>query len=76
MKEQQIVAPLGVDEMAEWYNPFVIVPKPNGTVCLCLDPTRPTLVLIRAIQNEPTIYDTLHKLTNVHYMTIIDASSG
>ena len=32
LQEQDIIAPLGVDEMAEWYNSFVVVPKVNGMV--------------------------------------------
>ena len=37
LQELDIVAPLGVDEMAEWCNSFVVVPKVNGKVWLCLD---------------------------------------
>ena len=32
-----IIALLGVDEMAEWCNSLVLVPKANGKVWLCLD---------------------------------------
>ena len=38
LQELDIIAPLGVDEMAEWCNSFVVVPKVNGKVWLCLDP--------------------------------------
>ena len=38
--QQAIITPLGVDEMAEWHNNFMLVPKPNGKVRLCLDPLR------------------------------------
>ena len=38
LQELGIIAPLGVDEMAEWCNSFVLVPKANGKVWLCLDP--------------------------------------
>ena len=38
LQELDIIAPLGVDEMAEWCNSFVVVPKANGKVQLCLDP--------------------------------------
>ena len=30
--------PLGVDEASEWCNSFVLAPKANGKVRLCLDP--------------------------------------
>ena len=32
IQEMDIIAPLGVDEMAEWYDNFVLVPKANGKV--------------------------------------------
>ena len=38
LQEQDIIAYLGVDEMAEWCNSFVVVSKVNGRVWLCLDP--------------------------------------
>ena len=38
LQEMDTIAPLGVDEMAEWCNSFVVVPKANGKVWLCLDP--------------------------------------
>ena len=38
LQEVDIITPLAVDEMAEWCNSFVVVPKVNGKVWLCLDP--------------------------------------
>ena len=38
LQELDIITPLGVDEMAEWCNGFVVVPKVNSKVWLCLDP--------------------------------------
>ena len=38
LQELDIIMPLGVDETAEWCNSFVLVPKANGKVQLCLDP--------------------------------------
>ena len=55
---------------------FVIVPKPNSIVCLCLDPERLYQSVIRPMHRRPTLNDRLPKLINVCYMTIIDASSG
>ena len=37
LQEMDIIAPLGVDKTAEWCNSFVVVPKANGKVQLCLD---------------------------------------
>ena len=49
LQELDIIAPLGVDEMEEWCNSFVVVPKVNGKVWLCLDPVWLNQALIRLI---------------------------
>ena len=38
LQKMDIITPPGVDEMPEWCNSFVLVPKANGKVRLCLDP--------------------------------------
>ena len=40
LQRQQIIVPIGEDEISEWYNRFMLVPKANGKVRLCLDPSR------------------------------------
>ena len=37
-EKKNIIAPLGADVTVEWCNSFVLVPKANGEVRLCLDP--------------------------------------
>ena len=71
-----IITPLGVDETAEWCNSFVLLPKANGKVRLCLDLVRLNQALIRPIHRGPMLIDILPKLNNVQYMSIIDVSSG
>ena len=38
LQKMDIITPLEVDETAEWCNSFVLVPKANSKVRLCLDP--------------------------------------
>ena len=38
LQGMDIITPHGIDEMAEWCNSFVLVPKAKGKVQLCLDP--------------------------------------
>ena len=71
-----IITPLGVNKTVEWCNSFVLVPKVNGKVRLCLDPVRLNQVLITHIHRGPTLNNILLKLNNVQYMSIIDVSSG
>ena len=65
-----------VDETVQWCNTFVIVAKPNGKACLCLAPTRLNQALIGPVHRQLAINHGLPKLTNLHYMTLIDATSG
>ena len=67
---------LGIDEMVEWCNSFILVPKLNDKVRLCLDPARLNQVLIRAVHRGLTLTDIFPKLNNVKYLSLIDASSG
>ena len=50
LQKMDIITPLGVDEMAEWCNSFVLVPKAKSKVRLCLEPAQLNQVLIRPIQ--------------------------
>ena len=75
-KNWDIITPLGVDETVELCNSFVLVPKANGKVRLCLDPMRLNQALIRPVHRGLMLYDILPRLSNVKYMSIIDASSG
>ena len=38
LQKMDIITPQGVDETVEWCNSFVLVPKANGKVWVCLDP--------------------------------------
>ena len=76
LQKQDITAPLYIDEMAEWCNSFVLVPKANGRVRLCLDPARLNQVIVRLMHRGPTLNDILPKLNNAKYLSLIDASSG
>ena len=53
LQRMDIITPLGVDELEEWCNSFVLVPKANTNVRLCLDPVRLNQALIRPIHRGP-----------------------
>ena len=76
LQKMDIITPLGVDETVEWCNSFVLVPKANGKVRLCLDPARLNQALIRPVHRGPMLNNILPQLNNVKYMSIIDASLG
>ena len=62
LQRLDIITPLGVDEWMKWCNSFVLVPKANGKVRLCLDLARLNQALIRPIRRGPTLNDILPKL--------------
>ena len=61
LQELDIITPLGVDKTAEWCNSFVVVPKANSKVQLCLDPVWLNQALIRPIHRGPTLNNILLK---------------
>ena len=75
LQQLDIITPLGVDKTAEWCNIFVLVPKANGKVRLCLEPVRLNQALIRPVHRGPKLNDILPKFNNVKYISIIDTSS-
>ena len=75
LQKMDIISPLGVNEIAKWCNSFMLAPKVNGKVRLCLDLVRLNQALIRPIHRGPML-NNIPKLNNVQYMSIIDVSSG
>ena len=55
LQKLDIITPLGVIETMEWCNRFVLVPKANGKVRLCLDLVRLNQVLIRPVHRGPHV---------------------
>ena len=76
LQKQDIIASLGMDGTAEWCNSFVLLPKANGKVKLCIDPSRPNQAFIRPVHRGPTLNDIFSKLNNVEYLSLLDVSSG
>ena len=61
--------------MAEWYSSFYHNTRAQlHSMIMFRSPARLNQALIRPIHRGPTLNDTLLKLSNAHYMTIIDAS--
>ena len=76
LQEMDIIMVLGIDETTEWCSSFVLVPKANSKVRLCLDPARLNQAFIRPVHRGSILNNILPKLNNVQYMSITDASSG
>ena len=76
LQRQQIIVPLDMDEASEWCNNFVLVPKVNGKVKLCLDPAELNKELIRTVHRVPKLNDILLRLAGIKYLTLIGTSAG
>ena len=74
--QQDIKTLLGIGKTVEWCKSFIVLPKPNGIVRLCLDPVRLNQALIRPAHREPTCIDISKKMNNAKYLSPIDVSSG
>ena len=66
----------GRDVSPEWLNSFFIVKKPNGALCICLDPTDLNKEIISPVCNTQTMDDVIHKLQHAKYFAIFDTSKG
>ena len=76
LQQQDIITPLGVDEIVKWCNSFIFILKAKGKVRLFLGPARLNQVLIRPVHRGPTLNNIFPKLNNIKYWSLIDASSG
>ena len=59
LQKQLIIVPLGIDDISEWCNSFILVPKVNGKAWLCLDQARLNKALIRPMHRGPTLNNIL-----------------
>ena len=65
LQQQDIMTPLSVHEMAEWCNSFILIPKPNDKVRLCLEPPRLNQALIRLVHRGSTLNEIFPKLNKM-----------
>ena len=75
MEAQGIISKYnGHDISPEWLNSFVIVKKPNGSLCVCLDLTDLNKDIIRPLCNFQTMDDVVHKLKEAKFFAVFDTS--
>ena len=66
-QQQQIIVLLGLDNTSDWCNGFVLVPMPNGTVCLYLD----NQALIMSMHKGPIVNNIFPGPRSVHYLSLL-----
>ena len=59
-----------------WLNSFVIVKKPNGKLCVCLDPTDLNQYIVRPVCNSLTLDEIVDKLKGAVHFAVFDTTKG
>ena len=73
--DEGILCKLKIDKKSEWFNSFICVRKPNGSIRLCLDPTLNKYIL-RPYHNSKTLDDILPKLSGAKKFSIVDSTKS
>ena len=60
----------------EWLNSFILVKKPNGKLCKCLDPTDLNLHIVRPVCNARTLDEIIALLKDAVHFAVFDSTKG
>ena len=70
-----VIQKLDINEASDWVHTLVIVIKPNGKLCVCLDPRTLNSVLRHNIHNAKRFVDIISKVKGFTHISKIDADS-
>ena len=65
-----------VDKLTDWCVPMVVVPKPNGTVCLCMDLTKLNEGVCRELYVMKIVEETLGSISSGTVFSKLNTNSG
>ena len=71
-----VICKLHTNETTDRVHNLVLVRKPNGKLCVCLDPQTINKALRFNIHNAKTFPKVTSKIRDVMYVSMIDANSG
>ena len=71
-----VIRKLDINEASYWVHALVIVIKPNGKLCVCLDPRTFNSVPQHNIHNGKKFVDIISKVKGFKHVSKIDADSG
>ena len=72
----QVIQKLDINEATDWCHNLVLVRKPNGSLCVCLDPRTINNALRFNVHNSRTFQDITSSIRHVAKVFKIDANSG
>ena len=61
---------------SQWLNSFVVVKKPNGNLCACLDPTYLNKSIIHPVCNMRTLEEITDLLKGSLYFAVFDSTKS
>ena len=76
MLELGVIQMLDINEATDWVHNLVLIRKPNGKLCVCLDPRMINRVLRFNVHNSCTFQDISLSIRGVKKISKIDANSG
>ena len=71
-----VIRKLNISDASDWVHALVIGIKPNGKLCVCLDPRTLNSVLCHNIHNAKRFIDIISKIKGFKYVSKIDADLG
>ena len=71
-----VIRRLDINEASDWVHALVIIIKPNGKLCVCLDPRTLNSVLHHNIHNAKRFVDIMSKIKGFKYISKTNADSG
>ena len=74
MEDLQIITP--VTELTEWVSSITYPCKPDGTLCICLDPKDLNKAIITEHYKAPIFKEISHKLAGATIFSKLDAKDG
>ena len=67
---------MDINPANDWVHALVIIIKPNGKLCVCLDAGTLNSLLHHNIHNAKRFVDIIRKVKGFKYVSKIDADSG
>ena len=76
MESMKVIRKLDINKASDWVHAFVLVVKPNGKLCVCLDPCTLNAVLQHNIHNAQRFVDIITQIKGFTHCSKTDANSG
>ena len=74
IEDPKIITPVTIP--TEWVSLITYPRKPDGTLCICLDPRNLNKAIIREHYKAPTLKEISHKLAGATVFSKLDAKDG